>query len=45
MLVGIDFVDSSTNLHIKINEIDPVIKHIVEVDKALRIDYILHSAA
>lgn len=43
--IDIDFVDSSTNLHIKFNEIDPVIKYINEMDRALRMDYVLYHPA
>ena len=38
----IDFVDDDNTLYIKFNEIDPVIKHINDVENAGRIDFMVY---
>ena len=37
-----DFVDEESLLYIKFNEIDPVIKHINDVENAGRIDFMVY---
>lgn len=42
ILLKIDFVDDDNTLYIKFNEIDPVIKHINDVENAGRIDFMVY---
>lgn len=42
ILLSIEFVDEEEPLYIKFNEIDPVIKHINDVESAGRIDFIVY---
>lgn len=42
ILLSIDFVDEEVFLYIKFNEIDPVIKHINDVESAGRIDFMVY---
>ena len=42
ILINVDFVDEESLLYIKFNEIDPVIKHINDVENAGRIDFMVY---
>jgi hypothetical protein len=42
ILLHIEFVDEVAPFYIKFNEIDPVIKHINDVEKAGRIDFLVY---
>ena len=42
ILISVDFVDEEAPLYIKFNEIDPVIKHINDVENAGRIDFMVY---
>ena len=42
ILLDLDFIDDETRLFIKFNEIDPVIKHINDVENAGRIDFMVY---